>query len=96
MADADMAGPNYRLLTIFGSVVGAVFAAFSVVWIIEAFVLYRSEDSSSGLCAFRTHCCAARRTQNSVISTAANCRAVHPRVPSRCHTLPKTSGLDSS
>ena len=35
---------NYRLLTIFGSVIGAVFAAFSVVWIVEAFVLYRSED----------------------------------------------------
>jgi len=39
-----MAGPNYRLLTIFGSVIGAIFAAFSVVWIVEAFILYRSED----------------------------------------------------
>jgi len=35
---------NYRLLTIFASVVCAVISAFSLVWIIEAFILYRSED----------------------------------------------------
>ena len=42
-ADANMA-VNYRLLVIFAAVIGAVFSAFSVVWIIEAFILYRSED----------------------------------------------------
>ena len=35
---------NYRLLTIFAAIVGALFSALSVVWIIEAFILYRSED----------------------------------------------------
>ena len=43
-ADADMAGPNYRLLTIFGAAGCAIFSAFSLVWIINAFILYRSED----------------------------------------------------
>jgi len=36
-----MAGPNYRLLAIFVSVVCAVFSAFSLVWIIEVFALFR-------------------------------------------------------
>ena len=35
---------NYRLLAIFASVVCAVFSAFSLVWIIEAFAMYRGED----------------------------------------------------
>ena len=39
-----MAGPNYRLITIFGAAACAIFSAFSLVWIINAFILYRSED----------------------------------------------------